>query len=163
IDVDPDARTARAQPGVLLGELDAATQKHGLATPLGFISVTGIAGLTLNGGIGFQARKNGLACDNLISAEIVLADGPAVRGSDTENSDLMWGLRGGGGNFGVVTNFEYRLHEVGDICLDMRFYELSSLKSLLQRLGDAGPAAADEVVAYAGTAVVPENEMYPEE
>ena len=127
IDVDPDERTARAQPGVLLGELDAATQQHGLATPLGFVSVTGIAGLTLNGGMGFLARKHGLSCDNLIAAEVVLADGTVVHASDTENADLMWGLRGGGGNFGIVTNFEYRLHEVSEVYVDMRFYEPSAL------------------------------------
>src|SRR4029453_3580051 len=86
VDVDPDNRIARAQPGVLLGELDAATQKHGLATPLGFVSVPGIAGLPLNGGIGFLARKHGLSCDNLLAAEVVLADGTVVTASDTENA-----------------------------------------------------------------------------
>ena len=163
IDVDPDARTVRAQPGVLLGELDAATQQHGLATPLGFVSPTGIAGLTLNGGIGFQARKHGLSCDNLIAAEVVLADGTVVRASDTENPDLMWGLRGGGGNFGIVTNFEYRLHEVADIYVEMRFYGLDQLGDLLVGFGAVAPSLPDPVTAYAGTMVVPENEMFPQE
>jgi FAD/FMN-containing dehydrogenase len=163
IDVDPDGRVARAQPGVLLGELDAATQEHGLATPLGFISVTGIAGLTLNGGMGFLLRKHGLSCDNLLAAEVVLADGSVVRASDTENADLMWGLRGGGGNFGIVTSFEFRLHEVSEIFLCMRFYDVDALGDLLRGFARTAPTLIDDVVAYAGTLVVPEGEMFPPE
>ncbi len=120
---------------MLLGELDAATQEHGLATPLGFISVTGVAGLTLNGGIGWLARKHGLSCDNLVAAEVVLADGSVVRTSDTENHDLMWGLRGGGGNFGIVTSFEYRLHEMADVFFEMRFYPAGAFSDVLRVLG----------------------------
>ena len=163
VDVDPDARIARAQPGVLLGELDAATQEHGLATPLGFVSVTGIAGLTLNGGIGFLARKHGLSCDNLIGAEVVLADGTVVRASDTENPDLMWGLRGGGGNFGIVTSFEYRLHDVSEVYMVMRFYDPSAMAAVMRTFGDVAPGLPDEVVAYVATATVPESEMFPPE
>jgi FAD/FMN-containing dehydrogenase len=163
IDVDPDGRTVRAQPGVILGELDAATQQYGLATPLGFISQTGIAGLTLNGGIGFLARKHGLACDNLIAAEVVLADGTVVRASDADNAELMWGLRGGGGNFGIVTNFEYRLHEVSEIYPDMRFFDPSALGAVLRVFGEVAPTLDDAVTAYAGAFTVPSNEMYPEE
>jgi FAD/FMN-containing dehydrogenase len=113
VEVDAVTRTARAQPGVLLGELDRATQAVGLATPTGNVSMTGIAGLTLGGGLGWIARKHGPACDNLIAANLVTVDGARVRASADENPDLLWGLRGGGGNFGVVTSFEYQLHPLG--------------------------------------------------
>ena len=113
IHVDPAKKTARVQPGVLLGELDRATQAVGLATPTGNVSLTGLAGLTLGGGLGWIARKHGPTCDNLVSAEVVTPGGERVSASAEENADLLWGLRGGGGNFGVVTSFEYRLHRVG--------------------------------------------------
>lgn len=115
--VDPRARTARAQSGLLWGEFDHATQAFGLATPGGIVTHTGIAGLTLGGGLGWLMRKHGLTCDNLLSADVVTADGELVRASAKENADLFWGLRGGGGNFGIVTSFEYRLHPVGQTVL----------------------------------------------
>src|SRR5574337_458775 len=113
IAVDPARHVARAEAGLSLGEFDAATQAHGLATTMGINSDTGIAGLTLGGGFGKLGRKHGLACDNLLAADVVLADGTLVKASAVENEDLFWGLGGGGGNFGIVTAFEYQLHPIG--------------------------------------------------
>jgi hypothetical protein len=117
IEVDPVRRVARAQAGLNLGEFDTATQSHGLATTMGVNADTGIAGLTLGGGFGKLGRKHGLTCDNLVAAEIVTADGRLLRASATENVDLFWALRGGGGNFGIVTTFEYKLYPVGPVLL----------------------------------------------
>jgi len=122
IRVDPERGTARAEPGLRLGEFDRATQAHGLATTMGIASETGIAGLTLGGGYGWLGGRHGLACDNLLSVELVTADGQFVTGSGSENADLFWGVRGGGGNFGVVTSFEYRLHPVGKVLGGMVLY-----------------------------------------
>src|SRR5215213_4073556 len=117
IRVDPARRTVRAEPGLTWGEFDQETQAFGLATTGGIVPTTGIAGLTLGGGLGYLMRRFGLACDNLVSADIVTADGQLRTASATEHEDLFWGLRGGGGNFGVVTSFEYRLHPVGPTVL----------------------------------------------
>jgi FAD/FMN-containing dehydrogenase len=113
IRVDPAARTARAQAGVLLGELDRETQAFGLAAPAGIVTHTGLAGLTLGGGIGWIMRKHGLTIDQLVSVDLVTASGDFVTASETENADLFWGVRGGGGNFGIVTEFEFRLVPLG--------------------------------------------------
>jgi FAD/FMN-containing dehydrogenase len=113
IDVDPDSQITRCQPGLTWGEFDGATQVHGLATTGGRFSTTGIAGLTLGSGSGWLERKCGLTGDNLLSADVVTADGRLVKCSPRENADLYWGLRGGGGNFGIVTSFVFRVHEVG--------------------------------------------------
>ena len=122
VDVDPQARTVRVGGGCTWGEVDRATNEHGLATPSGIISTTGVGGLTLGGGIGHLTRKCGLTIDNLLEAELVLASGERVRASADENPDLYWAIRGGGGNFGVVTSFLFRLHEVGTVVAGPTFW-----------------------------------------
>ena len=125
VTVDPDAKRARLQGGALLSDLDSATQAHGLAVPAGLIGHTGIGGLTVGGGMGWLTRQSGLSIDNLASAEVVVADGRALRTAEDENADLFWAIRGGGGNFGVVTEFEFRLHEVGPMVqVGLFFWEL---------------------------------------
>jgi len=146
IRVDPEARTARAAGGVLWSELDRATQPHGLATTGGIISHTGIGGLTLGGGLGHLMRKHGLTVDNLLAVELVTADGERVRIDAESEPELFWGLRGGGGNFGIATALEYRLHEVGPIVLGGPiFWPIEDAAEVLRFLRDFGPDAPDEL------------------
>ena len=147
--VDPANRTARAQGGTTWGHFDRETQALGLATTGGIVPSTGIAGLTLGGGIGYLNRKHGLACDNLLSAEVVTADGRLLKASPEENADLFWALRGGGGNFGVVTSLEYQTHPVGPVLAGEVVYPLAQAKEVLRFYRDWSAAAPDEVRADA--------------
>ncbi|MDP9228799.1 MAG: FAD-binding oxidoreductase [Actinomycetota bacterium] len=147
IRVDPDARTARAQAGVLWGELDRETQAFGLATTGGIVTHTGVAGLTLGGGIGWLQRKHGLTIDQLLSVELVTAEGELVKASESENPDLFWGLRGGGGNFGIATDFEFRLHPVGPTVLaGPIFWPLESAPELLRFYREWSAEAPNELM-----------------
>ncbi|MGF1470206.1 MAG: FAD-binding oxidoreductase [Rubrobacteraceae bacterium] len=164
IQVDPENRKVRAEAGVTLGELDERTQTFGLATPLGVVSETGIAGLTLNGGIGWLRRKHGLSSDNLISVDLVTADGRFLTASEEENEDLFWAVRGGGGNYGVVTSFEYRLHPVGpEVMFCFVFYPGEEAREVLRSLNDYMDRAPDEVSPLSFLGRVPADEMFPEE
>ena len=163
IRVDPVGRTARAQAGLTWGEFDHETQVFGLACTGGQISSTGIAGLTLGGGIGNLMRKCGLTVDNLLSADVVTADGRFITASATENEDLFWGIRGGGGNFGVVTSFEYRLHPVGPLVLGgMALYTADTAAALLRFYRDWTSAAPDELVATLAFLTAPPAPFVPE-
>ena len=146
VTVDPIARTARAEGGALLRDLDAATQAHGLATTTGVNSDTGLIGLTLGGGIGRLGRKHGLSCDNMITAEIVTAGGQLLSASEAENAELFWGLRGGGGNFGIVTSATYRLHRVGPTVLaGLLVYDWKRARDALRRFAEVSAEAPDEL------------------
>src|SRR3712207_4263461 len=145
IRVDPNTRTACAQGGVTWREFDRECQAFGLATTGGAISSTGIAGLTLGGGFGWLGRSYGMTCDNLLSADVVLADGSVVTASADEHADLFWGLRGGGGNFGVVTSFEYQLRPLGPILGGLLIYPLAQAKEVLRHFRDVTSAAPDEL------------------
>ncbi|MGH3995862.1 MAG: FAD-binding oxidoreductase, partial [Pseudonocardiaceae bacterium] len=141
ITVDPHARTADVAPGVLWREFDAAAQAYGLATPGGEISDTGVAGLTLGGGIGWLSRLHGLAADNLIAAQVVTADGTVLDVDDTTDPELMWGLRGGGGNFGIVTVFRFQLHDVGLVFGGMVVHPVDHAVEALQLCRDVVPSS----------------------
>lgn len=164
VDVDPATRTARVEPGVLLGELDRATQEHGLAVPAGTVSHTGVAGLTLGGGIGWLMRKHGLTIDNLLAVELVTADGELVRSSSEEEPELFWGIRGAGANLGVVTSFEFRLHPVGPlVAAGPRLYPLEDAADVLGRLRSAQGSLHPELGLAAVLLTVPPDPHFPSE
>ncbi|WP_408958607.1 FAD-binding oxidoreductase [Natrinema sp. 74] len=149
VQVDPEERTARVEPGATLADVDHETQAFGLATPLGINSTTGIAGLTLGGGFGWLTRKYGMTVDNLRSVDIVTADGELRRASEAENPDLFWGVRGGGGNFGVVTAFEFALHEVGpEVLAGPVVYSDADAPAVLRHVRDFNEDAPDESAVW---------------
>ena len=147
--IDKVRRTALAQPGLRLGEFDQQTQTVGLATPLGIVANTGIAGLTLGGGVGWLNGAYGLACDNLLSAHVVTADGQMRIASADQNPELLWGLRGGGGNFGIVTLFEYQLQPVAQVLGGMAVYAFSDARAVLSRYGELCAECPDELTTAA--------------
>src|SRR5262252_1125023 len=157
VHIDPQLRIADAEPGLTLAELDAETHAFGLATPLGTVSNTGIAGLTLGGGIGWLNGKYGLACDNLVSADIVTADGRLQTASETENEELFWAIRGGSGNFGVATRFRYRLHPVQMVLGGMVIHPIGRGRDLLKFYGEFAESAPDELSLAAALLTGPDG------
>ena len=162
--VDPDARTVRVQAGATWGDVDHETQAFGLAVPGGQDPNIGVAGLTLGGGVGWLSRKYGLTCDNLLSADVVTADGGLVHANADENPDLFWALRGGGGNFGVVTSFEFRLHEVGPaVFAGSLVYPFEDAREVARRYREFMTDAPREVRLLFGIMKLPAASYYPEE
>jgi FAD/FMN-containing dehydrogenase len=161
--VDPDRRIARVQPGVNWGDLDRETQPFGLAVPGGIVSDTGVAGLTLGGGFGWLSRQYGLTSDSLLSADLVLADGRFLKASHTENPDLFWAIRGGGGNFGVVTSFEFQLQPVGpEVMAGLILYPLEQAREVLAFYRDFTAQAPDELGTLAVLRIAPPAPFLPE-
>jgi len=150
VEIDSQRRVARAGGGCTLADFDAATQRLGFATTLGTVAPTGIAGLTLGGGLGWLMGRFGLACDNLVAAEVVTADGRIVRTSASERPDLLWGLRGGGGNFGVVTTFEYQLYPLTTVLGGAITYAVTQARDVFRLYRDVTAEAPDELTAYIG-------------
>jgi FAD/FMN-containing dehydrogenase len=163
VDVDPDSRTARGQGGATWGVFNDATHAHGLATTGGIISTTGIGGLTLGGGIGYLSRGVGLSCDNLLSAEVVTADGRILTASEQENEDLFWAIRGGGGNFGVVTSFEFQLHPVREIYGGPILYEVDDAATVLSFYRDFIRDAPEQLGGFPAWQIAPPLPFIPED
>lgn len=162
VDVDPASRKVSVQGGATLGDLDAATQAHGLAVPVGVVSETGIAGLTLGGGAGYMRRKYGLSCDNLISAEVVTADGKLLRARETENADLFWALRGGGQGAAVVTLFEFQAYPLGpEVFLCFVFHPWEQARELFRFFREYTADAPEEIGLLAFAATLPHEEFVP--
>jgi FAD/FMN-containing dehydrogenase len=160
--VDPEARTATVGGGCVWGDVDHATHVFGLATPSGIISTTGVGGLTLGGGLGHLTRKCGLTIDNLLSADVVLADGNFVKANAQENQDLFWAIRGGGGNFGVVTSFTFRLHPIRIIYGGPMFYELSETADVMKWYREFIPSSPDELSGFFAFLAVPPAPPFPD-
>ncbi len=164
VHVDPHAKTARVAPGAVLGDVDRETQAHGLAVPMGINSTTGIAGLTLGGGFGWTTRKFGMTIDNLISAEVVTADGTIVTASETSHPELFWAIRGGGGNFGVVTSFEFQLHPLGpEVLSGLVVHPIDAAPGLLAEYAKIADAAPDELTVWSVMRKAPPLPFLPEE
>lgn len=161
IRVEPEARTARTQGGTTWGDLDHATHAFGLAAPGGIISTTGVAGLTMGGGIGYLSRGHGLSIDNLISADVVTADGRLLHANEEENSDLFWAIRGGGGNFGVLTNLEYRLHPVEMIYGGPMFFEVEAARDVLSLYREFIADAPEQFGGFFGWQMAPPLPFIP--
>ena len=163
VTVDADARTVAVGGGATLTQVDAATAQVGMATPLGILGTTGVGGLTLGGGIGHLARKHGLTIDNLLGADVVLADGSKVKASANENPDLFWAIRGGGGNFGVVTEFRYRLHPVSTVIAGPTFWSLDDTEAVMRRYREFIPQAPRDLNGFFAFATVPPVDPFPAE
>ena len=163
IRIDVEAQTVRAEPGLTWGELNHELQPFGLATTAGFISTTGVSGLTLGGGLGWLVRKHGLALDNLLSVDIVTADGRFLTASETQNSDLVWGLRGGGGNFGIATSFEFNAHPAGTVLAGLVLHSGAKMKEALRFWREFEATAPEELTSGAMLIHAPPAPFVPEE
>lgn len=162
VHVDPKARTVRIAPGCVWGDVDHAAHAFGMATPSGFISTTGVAGLTLGGGVGYLSRRYGLTIDNLLSVDIVLADGRFVTASAEENPDLFWAVRGGGGNFGVATSFLFRLHPVDTVFAGPTFWPLDQTEAVLKVYREFILKAPEDIYGFFAFLTIPLVPMFPE-
>lgn len=164
VKVDTDSNRVFVEPGATLGDLDAATQAHGLAVPVGINSTTGIAGLTLGGGFGWLTRKYGMTVDCLVSAQVITVDGKILRASESENEDLFWAIRGGGGNYGIVTEFEFQAFEVGpDILAGLLVFPIEQAKLVLQQYRDYVAGKPEEFNAWVVMRKAPPLPFLPEE
>lgn len=161
--VDPGNKTVRVEPGCSSGDVDHATHAFGLAVPFGIVASTGVAGLTLGGGTGYLTRKYGLTVDNLLEADVVLADGSFVTASDKQHEDLFWALRGGGGNFGVVTSFLFRAHPVKMVYAGPIFWEATHAKAVMSAYRDFLPTAPEDLGTFVGLKTVPPVDPFPKD
>jgi FAD/FMN-containing dehydrogenase len=162
IRVNPSEKTVRVEAGCVWGDVDHATHAFGMATPSGFISTTGVSGLTLGGGIGYLTRRYGLTIDNLLSVDMVLADGSFVTASSRENAELFWAVRGGGGNFGVVTSFEFRMHPVSTVQFGPTFWPLEQSATVLRAYRDFIQNASEDISGFFAYLMIPPAPMFPE-